>query len=102
MNIDIHPNHLKIIRKILNKYLPKDVKVWVFGSRAKWTTKKSSDLDLALEGKGQINYQTIIQLQCDFEESDLPYKVDLIDISTISEEFRKNIEKTKSLFCRYF
>ena len=101
MSIDIHPDQLKIIQKILNKYLSEDVKVWVFGSRAKQATKRSSDLDLALEGREKINYQIIIQLQCDFEESDLPYKVDLVDMATISRGFRKNIEKDKTLLRRH-
>ena len=53
--VDIRPDHLEIVQSILREYLPEGVKVWAFGSRASWTTKDSSDLDLALEGKGRLN-----------------------------------------------
>ena len=45
--VDIRPDHLEIVQGILREHLPAGVKVWVFGSRANWTTKDSSDLDLA-------------------------------------------------------
>jgi predicted nucleotidyltransferase len=46
--IDIRPHDLDIVRSILKAALPPGAKVWVFGSRATWTTKDSSDLDLAI------------------------------------------------------
>lgn len=47
--IDIRPDHLRIVRGILRAHVPVEVRAWVFGSRADWTTKDSSDLDLALK-----------------------------------------------------
>ena len=43
-NIDIRPDHWKIVRDILQKHVP-EYEVWAFGSRAKKTAKKHSDLD---------------------------------------------------------
>ena len=46
--IDLSPTHHKIVSDILYEYVPK-AKVLVFGSRAKWSAKDSSDLDLAID-----------------------------------------------------
>lgn len=93
--VDVSPNHLDTVLDILYKHLPADVKVWVFGSRADWTTKDSSDLDLALEGDSTLDYGTIMALETAFEESSLPYKVDVIDINQISDNFRKIVDAQK-------
>ena len=98
---DIRPDHLKMVQDILNKSLSSDVKVWVYGSRAKWTTLDSSDLDLALEGKDKIDYEVINCLNRDFEESNLPYEVDVVDINTVQPFFRDIINKDKVLLDRY-
>ena len=98
---DIRPDHLKIVQDILNKSLSSDVKVWVYGSRAKWTTLDSSDLDLALESKNKIDDKIISRLKRDFEESNLPYEVDVVDINTVQPFFRDIINKDKVLLDRH-
>ena len=45
--IDIHPDHWAIVRRILQKHVPQYA-IWAFGSRAKWSAKEYSDLDLAI------------------------------------------------------
>lgn len=90
--IDIPQQHLKTIKNILKKNVP-DFEVRLFGSRLKWTAKKYSDVDLAILGEGKIQNKIIFNLQDDFEESDLPYTVDILDWNRISPEFKKNIEK---------
>ena len=86
--VDIRPDHLKIVQDILREYLPVDVRVWVFGSRAIWTTKDSSDLDLALESEGRLSNKLLGVLKDAFEDSALPYTVDIVDLNRISESFR--------------
>lgn len=73
---------------ILKKY---EVKAYVFGSRARNTAQLLSDLDLCL--KDDYDKSTIRKLQDDFEESDLPFKVDIVVWSHISENFQKHIQK---------
>lgn len=46
-NIDISPDQWDIVRNILQEHVP-GLEVWAFGSRAKWTAKQYSDLDLAI------------------------------------------------------
>lgn len=95
--IDIRPDHLEIVQKILNQYLPKDVRVWAFGSRAKWTAKDFSDLDIAIEHEAgkKISPELLTQLKDAFEESIIPYKIDVVDWHSITESFRKIIEQDR-------
>lgn len=91
--IDILPEHLKIVKDILEKYLPANATVWVFGSRATGKAKRFSDLDLAIDIGKPILSSVMTELAFDFEESDLPYKVDVLDWATISESFKTNIKQ---------
>ncbi|MBF0625623.1 MAG: nucleotidyltransferase domain-containing protein [Magnetococcales bacterium] len=92
--IDIRPDHWEIVRAILKKHLP-DREVWAFGSRAKWTAKQYSDLDLALLGDEPLELGVLAGLEEDFSESDLPFKVDVVDWATTAEGFRRIIEKDR-------
>jgi type I restriction enzyme S subunit len=96
--VDIRPADLEIVRAILREGLPPGAKVWVFGSRATWATKDSSDLDLAIDAGRKLSLAELSGLNSAFEESDLPYRVDLVDWATTSETFRKIIEQDRVAF----
>ena len=96
--IDIRPDHLKIVQSILCDLLPQGVKVWVFGSRATWKSKEYSDLDLALEGEEKLDLDILLNIEEAFEESDLPWKVDVLDVHNTSSAFLKAIEQDKVIF----
>jgi type I restriction enzyme S subunit len=83
-----------IIRNILRAHVP-DSAVWAFGSRATGRAKPYSDLDLAISGDKPLGIDLTAQLTEAFAESDLPYKVDIVDWSTASERFRKAIERDR-------
>ena len=85
--IDIRADHLRIVQDVLQRHLPAGVTVWVFGSRASWMTKDSSDLDLALEGEGEIPPRSLSALEAAFEDSDLPFAVDIVDAKRIGGRF---------------
>lgn len=98
MKITIPPAHLIIVCDVLRKHLPEKTIVWVFGSRAKNTTKIYADLDLAIDGQGQpLTNRLTIDLAYDFEESVLPYKVDIVDWNAISDSFKKCIQDDRVL-----
>lgn len=92
--IDIRPDHWQIVRDILQKHVPQYA-VWAFGSRAKWTAKPYSDLDLAVITDKPLSLAVSAALAEDLSESDLPWKVDVVDWATTSESFRKIIERDK-------
>lgn len=91
IGIDITPANLEIVRRILRDHVP-GVEVRVFGSRANSTAWKFSDLDLALMTDRPLGYERIETLRDAFTESDLPYRVDVVDWANISEDFKKTIE----------
>ena len=66
-----------------------DVKVYLFSSRAKEKNRKYSDIDLAIESKNDIK-DKIIELKSIIEESNLIYKVDIVELS--KADFLKNEE----------
>jgi len=69
------------ILDIIKKY-PEVKNVLIFGSRAKGVFHKGSDIDLAIDGQ-HISHETLQQIKNDFEESSLPYRVDLVDMEKI-------------------
>ena len=91
--IDLAPQQLATVKAILRRQLP-DREVWVFGSRATGTAKEYSDLDLAVIGDIPLDLGQLALLENDFDESELPFKVDVVDWATASEPFRQIIRKT--------
>ena len=65
-----------IIREVLARY-PDVRRVTLFGSRAMGTFGRGSDIDLALEGR-DLTPRTLARIATELEDSDLPYKVDLL------------------------
>lgn len=88
--LDIKTEELKQVKHILNSCIP-GVKVQAFGSRTNGLAKKYSDLDLAAMTEQPLTLQQNALLTEAFEESDLPFKVDVIDWSIISESFKEII-----------
>lgn len=89
--IDLRPAEWEIICDLLQRHLP-EREVWVFGSRVKGSAKPFSDLDLAVLGSQPLTLSALADLADGFSESDLPFKVDIVDWATTSERFRKVIK----------
>ena len=89
--IDISPEHKNAITQILDKYIP-DRKVMVFGSRTSPASKPYADLDLAIMGDEPVELGTLALLKNAFAESDLSFRVDVLQWCRTSPEFRKVIE----------
>ena len=89
--IAVSPAEMEIIHAIIKKHVP-DCDVLAFGSRYKGTHDESSDLDLALVGKEKLGLSLIGNIREDFMESDIPFKVSVLDYSTVSPAFRKIID----------
>lgn len=90
--IAIEKEQLEIVRKILKNNVP-NAEIRIFGSRYKHTNKEYSDIDIAIVQKEKISLELYSKMKEEFEESNLKYRVDLVDWNTISEEFKKIIEE---------
>lgn len=82
------------VNSILQRFLPEN-EVWAFGSRVNGNAKPYSDLDLAIISQQPIPLPLLAEVAEAFSESDLPWKVDLVDWATTSERFRQVIAAKK-------
>ena len=90
--IDLKPGHLALVQSLLRQHVP-GCQVRAFGSRASGKAKAYSDLDLAVVGPDKLDPKALARLKEAFEESALPFRVDVLDWHAVPETFRENIEK---------
>lgn len=88
--LDLTPEQLAIVQEILKRHVPERT-VWAFGSRVKNTAKETSDLDLAILGDKSLSSIQRTGLTEDFDESLLPFKVDVVEWANLGPEFREII-----------
>jgi len=88
--IDLAPAHLEIVRAILRERLP-SVEVRAFGSRVTGKAKPHSDLDLAVAGEEPLADGVLLHLGIAFQESDLPFRVDVLEWRRMPDGLRKAI-----------
>lgn len=93
--VDIRPADLALVDGILRGILQPSARVWVFGSRANHTAGKTSDLDLAIDAGRPLSNAELGALAEAFLESDLPYRVDVVDMALVGEGFRRIIEANR-------
>ena len=60
----------------------------VFGSRADGTARRYSDIDVGLAGE-PLTFEQLGRLTEALEDSELPYRVDLVNLAETSPEFRE-------------
>jgi predicted nucleotidyltransferase len=90
--LDLSQRYLTIATSILQQLIP-EYEVWAFGSRVTGTARQYSDLDLAVITDQPLDFGLIGILRDAFSESDLPFKVDIVDWSLTSAEFREIIKR---------
>lgn len=88
--LDISPGQQTLLMQLLQQYLP-GVGVWAFGSRVKGSARPTSDLDLVVFA-APSQRPRVFALQEALEESNLPFKVDLLLWDEIPDNFKTNIQ----------
>lgn len=84
--VDLSQHELNFVKDILRNF-PATL---IFGSRVKGASTKYSDLDICL--KDPISDYQYVLLEEAFSESDLPFKVDLVEYARVSDAFKKRID----------
>lgn len=86
----------EIVEDVINiiKQYSEVEKAVIFGSRARGDYKKTSDIDIALFGD-KLTHTINTKIFYELDELYMPYKIDLINFNTLSEEnkIRENILK---------
>ena len=86
----VNPYLEQIRACILTELGDQNVSIALFGSRARGESKRGSDVDIAVIAHGRWNERRMVFLREKLEELNVPYKVDVVDFSMVSEEFREH------------
>lgn len=81
-----------MIKKVLVKHLPKDAKVFIFGSSL--SSDNFADIDVGIKA-GRLNRLELSEAEEELEEAYIPYKVDLIDFNKVDKKFENAVFKNK-------
>ena len=85
----ITENEDKIIKEILSKF-PYDF--YYYGSRVKGDFTRASDLDILLMSVGEVLQSDIEKIESEFNESKIPYRVNISRRDKMEDYFFKLIE----------
>ncbi len=88
--IDITAEQRRTILALLDRHLS-DTAAWVYGSRVKGTSRPASDLDLVVFARPEQSAQ-VAELRDAFEESNLPFRVDLFVWDETPENSKRRIK----------
>ena len=88
--IDLTTGQRRIVLELIERHLP-DTDVWAYGSRVSWTSRPESDLDLVVFS-GADQSDQVADLREAFEESDLPFRVDMLVWDELPKSFQEAID----------
>ena len=87
--IDLTARQRRLVLELIDRHLP-DTDVWAYGSRVDWTSRPQSDLDLVVFSESERN-GNVSDLREAFEESHLPFRVDVLVWHDLPDSFQKAI-----------
>lgn len=88
----------KLKESVLGLLKDEDVKIILFGSRAREDGTALSDVDIGVIPKKKVDRKKIALLRESVEELNIPYKVDIVDFSCVGEEFKKEALKEAEIW----
>lgn len=81
-----------IMMRLLDALFP-DVKIYLFGSRARGTGRIASDIDLALDAGRKLTFLEIARARNVLDTLYIPEKIDLVDLNSVPIELKQTILK---------
>lgn len=78
------------IIRLLNALIP-EVKVYLFGSRARGTHRPMSDIDLALDADRKLTLQEINRARRILDALHLVEKIDVVDLQSVNQDLKSTI-----------
>ena len=76
MKYGLSERTLNTLNSILKRY-PSIKEAVLYGSRAKGNYRNGSDIDLSLKTNESFTHSNLLRLMGDFDDSDMPYFVDV-------------------------
>jgi len=90
---DQNQHFLKLRTLVMDFMKDEKVQIVLFGSRARQDHVSFSDVDIGILPCEKLSKTKLTLLKEKIEDSNIPYKVDVVDLSEVSEDFRKEILK---------
>lgn len=90
--LNLTAQQLALVRGLLARHLP-DREVRAFGSRVTGRAWRYSDLDLAVMDGKPLSDLVLATLRADFEDSDLPFRVDLLEACDLPAAWSGHFEE---------
>jgi hypothetical protein len=101
MESKVYENSLQLLRNIARDVFEgEDIMVILFGSRARGDYCETSDMDIGILPGGKVDKSKIVLFRERIDNSNIPYKVDLVDLSQASKEFTAMVLKEGILLWR--
>ena len=66
-------------------------RLYLFGSRARGDAARTSDIDIAIWPEAPLEPGTLARIRDALEDSTIPYAVEVIDLSSVDERFRRRV-----------
>ena len=82
---------------IISALVP-DATIYLFGSRARGTQSKWSDIDIALDAGHPISRFILGEVMSIFEASNILYKIQVVDINSVNEAMKTSILRDRTLW----
>jgi len=82
---------------VISALMP-DVKIYLFGSRARGTNSPRADIDIALDGGKRLPIEDVDEIKSMFKESNIMYQIDVVDFYQVSELMRNEISKERVMW----
>lgn len=68
-------------------------KIYLYGSRARGDNREWSDIDIALDAGKKLDFFDVCEARNLFEASNISYKIDVVDIFSVSTDMKEDILK---------
>ena len=86
--------HLSKLKNFLvSSFLDFNVKIVLFGSRARGDYHNSSDVDIAIDPLDNAARRQFILIKEEIENFNTPYQLNIIDLSTASTAIKQEVQK---------
>ncbi len=78
-------------RMVLDALGEHDAAVWLFGSCARGDVRRPDDIDVAIFPRGDFPSGFFAKFAAEFEESTIPYDLNLVDLREADDTFRDEV-----------
>jgi len=83
--LDIVAKHLDVL----------EYKVFFFGSRVLGSGNERSDIDVGIEGPGEIPYEIMAKIKDEIDNLPILYKIEIVDFVKVSPDFYKVVSSRR-------